>query len=209
MRNPFKALILMIAMVFMTSLSFAAVGVRNNDTTVTKSQTVGTSATQATDLNFLNGVTVTTDGSVVNVDPTTSTGNYTFQTNLIAEGSYAASTQVASSSTNLAPANLPWAYIYKNVGSNGGPDNAGVGTQLPNGVPGQVITLVVVSGMTNSATWVVTPNTSLEFQKATFSHKGDCLTLLYVNNTIGWVIQSSSGSNAQSPTVVYSTFTGN
>lgn len=156
------------------------------------------------EFNFGEGLSVTKSAGkhTVNANSDAITDNLVFQTNLVAEGRPGASTQVHSSSTNLAPADLPWAIVYKNVG-NGGPDEAGIGTALPNGKPGQMLTLQVLSVPTGK-TWVVTPVTKTGYSKIVFDTIGDQVTLLYVNSTIGWIISSNSGA-----TITHVHFQGN
>lgn len=151
-----------------------------------------------------DGNTITHDCRTIAGTSIVLTGNLTFKTSFVAAGSPAASTQVATSSTNLAPATLPFAIIYKNVSPGAGSrDGAGVGTQLPNGVPGQTLRLVVpfIGG---SGQWVITPATSTGWTKAVFTTTGE-LRITYINDTIGWVVDSTIGT----VTITYPQFAGN
>jgi hypothetical protein len=143
------------------------------------------------------------------VDDVTMTGNLAFQSTLVAEGRPGASTQVASSSTNLAPVNLPFGVLLKNIGFAPGPDGTGVGSELHDGVAGQTLSIIITSG-NGGGTWVLTPDTSTGWTKLTFALKGQIATLVYVDDSIGWVIDSVGSSAALDlPTITTEVFNGN
>ena len=77
------------------------------------------------------------------------------------------------------------AYVAKTTGSDA------EALTLANGVPGQilVISLVVDGGGTGT----LTPATESGFVSIAFADAGDTVALLYVNDTIGWVILGSAG----------------
>ena len=77
------------------------------------------------------------------------------------------------------------AYVAKTTGSDA------EALTLANGVPGQilVISLVVDGGGTGT----LTPTTKSGFVSIAFADAGDTVALLYVNDTIGWVILGSAG----------------
>ena len=62
---------------------------------------------------------------------------------------------------------------------------------LANGVPGQIITIsLVVDG---GGTGTLTPATKSGFVSIAFADAGDTASLLYVNDTVGWVILGTAG----------------
>ena len=135
------------------------------------------------------------DGNVKTVDARSGldqSGDITFQTNLLATGRVNAVGTVASSSTNLAPSSLPYVVLLKSVSGASGLDTT-PGTTLQNGTSGQVLVLMIKSLMT-SGTWVVTPTTCTGFTSITMDTKADVVSLLYVDDTIGWVITGNSGA---------------
>lgn len=202
-----SALLLIAALILSVSPAFA-LDVEDN----------GTKYGSAKTLAFGDGLTVTKSGGVHTISTNgseagsftniTATGTVTFKSTLVANGRPSASTQVASSSTNLAPSSLPYAVLLKNIGGVGSPDGSGVGTELPNGVDGQMLTILISScAGSNAGTWVVTPNRSTGFSKITFGAQGQTATLLYVNDTVGWII-SGTGTTASSasPTITLHNF---
>jgi len=62
---------------------------------------------------------------------------------------------------------------------------------LANGVAGQVKTLTLAVDGGGDA--VLTPATKTGFATITFNDAGDSATLRYVNDTVGWTIQSANG----------------
>jgi len=135
------------------------------------------------------------DGNVKTISAVTGatrSGDITFQTNLLATGRVNTASTVASSSTDLAPSSLPYVVLLKSVSGAGGLDTT-PGTTLQNGTSGQVLVLVIKSLMT-SGTWIVTPTTCTGFTSLTFDTKGDLVSLLYVDDTIGWIVTGNSGA---------------
>lgn len=122
----------------------------------------------------------------------TATNDVTFRTSLIAAGRVNGASTVASSSTNLLPANLPYVLLRKFVSGGGGLDTT-PGTTLQNGTIGQVLVLQI-AGLMAGGTWVLTPTTKTGFTSITFDTKGDTVTLLYVDNTIGWIVVANGGA---------------
>lgn len=195
-----KYLFLLMFALLLSPSAYASVG----------SQEDGNMESIDTDLNWSTNLDHSSSGSVGTVSVSSSptfTGDVTFRSSIIANGRYAASTQVASSSTNLAPTNLPYGILYKNIGGGTG-DSADGGTKLPNGVAGQTITFIISSGGgTGGGTWVITPTTKTGFTTITFNNKGQGATLLYLNDTIGWVITSTfSTASTALPTVAQTLF---
>ena len=137
-------------------------------------------------------------GSVVGTTPAlnidtsanvTITNDVTFRTSLVATGRVSASTVVASSVTNLAPANLPYCLLRKGIGFV-----AGEATTLPNGTSGQVLSIMIIGREGGSGTWIVTPTTSGGWTSLTFDAVGGHATLLYVNDLVGWIIQATNAT---------------
>lgn len=156
----------------------------------------GTKKGTAKTLDFGDGLTVSKSGgvhtvSVSNDEPVS--GDLTFRDTLLAIGRVGASTQVESSSTNLAPTSLPYSVILKNVGGDGGLDETGVGTELPDGEIGQVLQ-IIITGLQTNGSWIVTPNRATGFRNITFDTRGDTATLFYMNDTIGWVVMANGGA---------------
>lgn len=120
-------------------------------------------------------------------------GDVTFRTNLISMGRRGGASTVSSSSTNLDPVNQSYTVVRKCVGAGGGLDETGIGTELPNGTAGQVLVLVQITAE-SSGSWIVTPATSLVFSKITFDAVGETATLLYVNDTVGWIVMGVEGA---------------
>lgn len=69
---------------------------------------------------------------------------------------------------------------------------------LANGIPGQTLTINLVTDGNGKGT--LTPATSTWWATIEFDDAGDQVTLLYVNDTVGWIILSALGLTAQ-PTV--------
>lgn len=152
---------------------------------------------------------VTANGEASTPSSVTTPGLVTFKSVVVANGRVAASTQVASSSTRLAPSNMPYAVVLKNIGATGGPDSTGVGTELANGVDGQTITFFIMSGGAGGS-WILTPARSTGFTKLTFNAIGQWATLTYINSTVGWILAGAgaTGSTA-APTITTVLFVGN
>ena len=100
---------------------------------------------------------------------------------------------MASSSTVMAPSDLPYTILRKYIGGNSGLDETGDGTNLPDGKAGQVIVLLAMEVDTNGS-WVVTPDTSVAIDYLTFDAQGETTTLLFVDSTTGWVVVGNYGT---------------
>lgn len=119
-------------------------------------------------------------------------GDLTFQSTLLAMGRANAASTAASSSTNLAPSSLPYVVFRKYIGGSGGLD-ASPGTTLPDGTTGQVLVLIAQE-VDAGGSWLVTPATSLTISSLTFDAQGETTTLLYVDDTIGWIVLANYGT---------------
>lgn len=123
------------------------------------------------------------------------TGNAAFQTSLLTNGRYspggtAVSITLASSSTGLGGASVPYTQILKGIGGNGVDNNPG--SILPNGLPGQTI-FIRVLGVEGSGTWKLTPTTATGWTSMTFSARGQNCELVY-DATLGWLIAGATAA---------------
>jgi len=117
------------------------------------------------------------------------TNDVTFRTSLLAMGRISASSSLASSSTSVGSTSVAYAVVRKFIG--GGEASS---TTLPNGIAGQVLTLIVAGDA--NGTWTVSPSNSRLFTSAVLQADDDLLSLLYLNDTLGWIVIGSSGSTA-------------
>lgn len=83
-------------------------------------------------------------------------------------------------------------YISKTTGAD-----AEAGT-LADGEPGQL--LVIELNTDGGGTMTLTPTTTTGFSTIAFADAGDVAVLLYIDDTLGWMILSTYGLTAQ-PTV--------
>lgn len=157
----------------------------------------GSDRGKAEHLNFDDGFTVTFNNNTAEVD-LDRTVDVTFQTTLLAMGRTNAASSLASSATQLYLSSLPYVFFRKSVGGAGSCVDSNPGTTLPDGTPGQVTVLFVGSLMTGG-TWKVTPTTCTGFSYLTFDTINDQATLLYVDDTIGWIIISHVGVTVTYP----------
>lgn len=187
MKNQLKFLALLLCGVFaLANVSFASIGVKVDD------EKIGV----VKDINLSDGVTATINGTTATIT-SGGAGDLTFQSTLIATGRGAdGSTILLSSSTPISEAALAHAIILKEVGGAGGLDNNGIGSTLIDGVKGQTLTLMVTFLQTNGS-WIVTPTTKTGFTKLTFDAKGEYATLLYVDDTVGWIVQATNATITQ------------
>ena len=157
----------------------------------------GTFQGRARSINFGDGIAATVSGGKATVSTTNSgTGDVTFRTNLLANGRYnGGSLELQSSSTPVGATQLAYAVITKRIGGAGGLDETNGGTRLANGTIGQVISLIAIYREGNG-TWVITPVTKTGFSTITMDAVGEHATLLYVNDTVGWVLQGSNATIA-------------
>src|SRR3990167_4241284 len=148
------------------------------------------------DSNFTNVVAsgdVTSGDDVIVGDDVTAEGDVTFRSSLLAKGRAGGASTVKSSSTNLTADTMAHSIIIKHIGADGSVDETGVGTVLPNGTPGQVLTLVA-GEVQSGGSWIVTPATTTGFTSLTFDASGERTTLLYLDDTYGWIVESNFGT---------------
>lgn len=172
-----KKLLLSLAVLFALlscSVSFANVGVRLNGTFV------GT----ATDINFVCGTgtngSVTSDGSIYNVGCSSS---------LAAAG--IANGGAVSMATSDTAVSTSYSLVRKAINLAAG-GVAQTGT-LANGIPGQVLTILITS-VGASGQWTLTPTTTTGFTTLKFTAQNDQAVLLYVSDTVGWIPLGIDGS---------------
>lgn len=149
-----------------------------------KAQDVG-SASYPVDNVYADDVVVTTD--------------VTFRENLLAVGRINGYSTVASSSTALQPSSLPYSVVIKQAGGNNSLDETDGGTRLANGTPGKVMQFELLGVMTDGS-WIITPVTVTGFTAVTLDTAGEYVTLLYVDDTIGWIRIGDSGATFTLPT---------
>ena len=69
---------------------------------------------------------------------------------------------------------------------------------LPNGKPGELKTIHITEDL-GSITYTVTPDTSTGFASIGFDAVGEVATLLYVDDTTGWVLAASTNATVNVP----------
>lgn len=69
-------------------------------------------------------------------------------------------------------------------------DEAGT---LANGIQGQMIKIILAT-KGSSGNYVLTPTTKTGYATITFNTAGDQATLLFVDNTVGWIIVGETGT---------------
>ena len=180
----FKKLFLVLALMALTAPAFASVGVRVN----------GTMAGTATDINIVCGSGANTTGA--NISPDGSLYNIGCSPNLAESGfANAGYVSLASTGATISPT---YTYVWKVLDTD---QNAlyTAGT-LANGTPGQMLT-ITVSGYTpttagTNAIYTMSFATSLTLNTIVFTKKQDSVTLVYLDDTNGWILQGSSTPNS-------------
>jgi hypothetical protein len=177
-----KGIALFTALLFAASMSFAS----NNDLAY-KGITELDTMTEAASGDYVPVYDATTD-TVQKMDASNPevSGNMTFQSTLAAIGREGGASTVSSSSTAVDPTSQAYTVVRKCVGGNSGLDETGVGTRLPNGVPGKIIHLVIIA-LSTDGSWVITPVTSTVITNITLDAVNESVTLLYLNSTVGWI----------------------
>jgi hypothetical protein len=106
---------------------------------------------------------------------------------LVAAGTDMSATSGTVASGTIVIPVTGYTLVTKTIG-----EGAGTVCTLANGVKGQI--LVIRAGtVTSSCTAVITPATCSGFTTATLIQAGQTITLLYVSDTIGWVLIGSGG----------------
>lgn len=138
----------------------------------------------------------TKQGKTMDANDPTFGGDVTFQSTLISAGRKNGASTLSSSSTQLLPSTLPYVSIRKAIGSVGGLDETDGGTRLQNGTPGQILHIIIISRNT-TGTWILTPDLTVGFTSLTFDAANEYVTMLYVNDTLGWMLISTNATIAQ------------
>lgn len=85
---------------------------------------------------------------------------------------------------------IPLNYALVKKTYSNGTNEAGT---LVDGIQGQVIK-IVIDCVNTSGSYVLTPTTKTGFTSITFVEKGDQATLLFLDNTNGWIIMGETGT---------------
>ena len=184
----YKKLFMVLALMALTAPAFASVGVKVN----------GILAGEATDINVVCNSGVNTTGT--NISPDGSTFNIGCNPNLAESGfANAGYVSLASTSATISPS---YTYIFKVLDTD---QNTLFTTgTLVNGTPGQMLT-ITANGYTpnaagTNASYKLSFTTSTTLLSVTFTKTGDSVTLVYLDDTNGWVLQSSTNVGL---TIVY------
>ena len=118
-------------------------------------------------------------------------GDLTFQSTLLTNGRVNAVLTLQSSSTEIAETNVPYSVILKIIGSTGGLDETDGGIRLADAKAGQILVISII-GPEGSGDLVITPVTATGFTTLTFDTVLDSATLMYFNDTLGWVVISTT-----------------
>ena len=101
---------------------------------------------------------------------------------------FGASLTMASTATGVSTAmSLAYSFIGKVIGADVGELGS-----LADGTKGQILKIYIVS-RAGSGTYVLTPATATGFSTLTFDAAAEEATLLYVDDTVGWIIIGSNG----------------
>jgi hypothetical protein len=167
--------VLLAVLMLVPAIAFAEIQVENNSTNVgivTKVNVIGANTTRS-------GETATIDLSAQTGDRVY-TGTLTFQSNLVAVGVANGGTSHMVSLSTAVP--LTYSVVQKYVGSTVG--QAGT---LANSKAGQILK-IIAEDRVGSGTYILSPTTTTGYTSITFSAKGQFATLLYVSDSIGWIV---------------------
>lgn len=172
MRKLFS-LLMLIALVLIGSNSFASVGIKLNGVTVGA----------ATDLNIVCGSgansSLSVDGSTFNLNC-----NPNLATTGVANGG---GTSLATFDSGIP---VTFAIVKKAI------SNFGTSTDvLPNAIPGQMMTIEITAD-SGAGTWKITPTTSYGWASITFTAALQEVSLVYLDDTNGWIMLSTGASAA-------------
>lgn len=112
-------------------------------------------------------------------------GNLKFQTDIFASGHEAGATIIGSGVSPLTTAHLAFGLVRF---ANGSPNNH----PLPDGVKGKVVTFELIADP-SYIIGVDAPMTKTGWESITFNSAGDSITLLWVDDTSGWIIIANDG----------------
>ncbi len=147
--------------------SYASVGFKDN----------GTDVGQAMDVNISGSALPRFDGSTLTL------ARLGYGTGSVASQA----TAIASGETTIGSTQLAYGLLTKTVS---GSAEAGA---LANGTPGQLLTIVCVA-LTGGGTYTCTPATKTGYSAFEFTAVRQSITLLYLNNAVGWIIVGNNGS---------------
>jgi len=155
--------VMMLAVLALSNVASASVGIRLDDVY----------QGEATEINLDTGGSVTTnDGSKFQL-PIVSAG-------LIPTG------QGSSGSTSMTDIEtavpVTYAHVRKAISST-----VGLAGTMANGVPGQIV-MIEITARASSGTFILRPTTATGFLTITFDGVKDSVTLLYVSDTVGWIV---------------------
>ena len=181
----YKKLFMVLALMALTAPAFASVGVKVN----------GVPAGAATDLNVVCGsgvnTSITADGSSFNIGCSPN----------LAESGFANAGYVslASTGTTISPS---YTLVFKQLDSDG--NSLYTSGTLANGTPGQILTITAAGSapLGTGGTYKLSFTTSLTIASVTFTKSGDSVTLVYLDDTNGWLVQSAFNQSS-SLTIVY------
>jgi len=167
------AIVLTVALLFSASSVFASVGYKKD----------GVDVGAAADINIVSGLSELS-GSVVN---------------LYANGYKSGVTTNVSSESNLTSAALAYGVIQKVA-----PDStADVQVALANGTAGQMLTIIVTTAAAGAGDWIITDDgiapgvftmTKTGWDDIAMDTANEMVTLLYLDDTYGWIIVGISGA---------------
>ena len=167
------AIVLTVALLFSASSVFASVGYKKD----------GVDVGAAADINIVSGLSELS-GSVVN---------------LYANGYKSGVTTNVSSESNLTSAALAYGVIQKVA-----PDStADVQVALANGTSGQMLTIIVTTAAAGAGDWIITDDgiapgvftmTKTGWDDIAMDTANEMVTLLYLDDTYGWIIVGISGA---------------
>jgi hypothetical protein len=91
--------------------------------------------------------------------------------------------------TSMASSDLAVPITHAYVGKSIAADSAFSAGTLANGEPGQSLTLYIYQDK-GSVTFILTPATASTYSSLSFDSVGDSVTLLYIDDTVGWIVTS-------------------
>ena len=111
-------------------------------------------------------------------------GNLQFQTSIYASGHNSGVTTLGTTVTPLTSANIAFALIRRSYGTPGA-------QELPDGVTGKVIILELLA----DPAWILNGGTTTKtgWETITFDTAYDKITLLWADDTYGWIIVNNDG----------------
>ena len=183
-----KKLLMVLALMALTAPAFASVGVKVN----------GILAGEATDINVVCNSGANTTGT--NISPDGSTFNIGCNPNLAESGfANAGYVSLASTGTTISPS---YTLVFKQLDSDG--NSLYTSGTLANGTPGQILTITAAGSapLGTGGTYKLSFTTSLTIASVTFTKSGDSVTLVYLDDTNGWLVQSAFNQSS-SLTIVY------